>query len=197
MILPDHEIFKARANGALGIEPFNADQIQPASYDMRLGNFYRYYSNPAFPDPAISRPFDTIDPKSPDRRTVLSEIPEEGLALGEKNFILASTVEKIRIPDHLVGRVEGKSSLARMGLFVHVTAGFVDPGFDGNITLELFNGNHFAIKLYPGMLICQMSFERLSSPADKPYGFGATGSKYLNNPEGPVESMYYKNYEGA
>jgi dCTP deaminase len=158
---------------------------------MRLGNLYRYYPY----DTGRADPFDTIDPKSPERRTVLDEISEEGLVLGPKSFILASTVEKVRMPAELVGRVEGKSSLARMGLFVHVTAGFVDPGFEGHITLELFNGNHFGIKLYPGMPICQMSFERLMSAAEKPYGHGAIGSKYNNDNPGPVESMYYRNFE--
>lgn len=189
MILPDHEIIRYRSTGALGIEPFNKEQVQPASYDMKLGLKYRYYT--ANED----QPFDTIDPRSSDRRTWLDEIPEEGIVLGSKSFILASTVERIRIPSDLVGRVEGKSSLARMGLFVHVTAGFVDPGFEGHITLELFNGNHFGIKLYSGMKICQMSFERLVSAAEKPYGTG-TGAKYQNQEDGPQESMYYKNFMG-
>lgn len=190
MILPDHDIFRHRADGSLGIDPFDPAQIQPASYDMRLGHLFRYYYN----DPDREAAFDTIDPKSPERRTVLDEISEEGLVLGPKTFILASTVEKVRIPSELVGRVEGKSSLARMGLFVHVTAGFIDPGFEGHVTLELFNGNHFGIKLYPGMPICQMSFERLTSAAERPYGHGATGSKYANQADGPVESMYHTNF---
>jgi dCTP deaminase len=191
LILPDHEIFRARANGTLGIDPFGPEKIQPASYDLSLDKYIRYYPYDAF----ASGPFDTIDPKSPARLTTPDEIDDEGLVLGERQFLLASTVEKIRMPSHLVGRVEGKSSLARMGLFVHVTAGFIDPGFEGHITLELFNANHFGIKLYPNMPIAQISFERLSSPAEKPYGSKGLGSKYGNEPPGPVESAYYRNFQ--
>jgi dCTP deaminase len=187
MILPDHEIFRQRAGGAIGIDPFDPEQIQPASYDLLLGNQFRIYNT------TITH---TLDPKSPERRTMLLPLePGESLNLRQHTFCLASTVEKIRIPSHLVARVEGKSSLARMGLFVHVTAGFIDPGFEGHITLELFNANHVGIWLYPGMPIAQIAFERLATPAERPYGQGATRSKYANQPPGPVESMYFRNFQ--
>lgn len=187
MILPDHEIFKQRAGGALGIEPFYEAQVQPASYDMLLGDKFRVYDNWNHRHP--------IDPKSPERRTTLRKVnKDKSFILRACSFALAFTVEKVRMPSHLVGRVEGKSSLARMGLFVHVTAGFVDPGFEGHITLELFNANDVPIRLYPGMPVCQMSFERLSTPSQKPYGHDSLGSKYANQEDGPVESMYYKNF---
>lgn len=185
MILPDHDIFRQHAGGALGIEPFNKDQIQPASYDLLLGSKFRAYND------TDKR---NLDPKSADRRTILLQPATHGCVwLPSLGFMLASTVEKIRMPDHLVGRVEGKSSLARMGLFVHVTAGFIDPGFEGHITLELFNANSVGILLYPKMPIAQISFERLCSPAEKPYGHSGLGSKYVGQC-GPVESMYYKNF---
>ncbi len=188
MILPDHEIFRQRAGGALGIEPFNKEQLQPASYDMKLDKFFRFYD----PHEATNKGRRAINPKSPDRRTKMIESPT--FQLKKRGFVLASTVERIVMPDHLVGRVEGKSSLARLGLFVHVTAGFIDPGFEGFITLELFNANNFPIVLYADMPICQISFERMSSPAQIPYGSDGLGSKYSNQRQGPVESMYWMNY---
>ena len=188
MILPDHEIFKQRAGGALGIDPFSPDQIQPASYDMLLDQYFRVYDNFMRRHP--------VDPKSPERRTM--PVPSSGtgqpVVIRPHGFMLASTVERVRMPSHLVGRVEGKSSLARMGLFVHVTAGFVDPGFEGHITLELYNANNVPIRLYPGMPICQMSFERLCTPSERPYGHNKLKSKYADQDRGPVESMYYKNF---
>lgn len=190
MILPDHEIKTAVGKGVIGIEPFMPDQVQPASYDMRLGTFFRTYEG------TYDSRKSPVDPKSPLRRTSMTQCPEDGfIELPARRFCLASTIERVTLPAEIVARVEGKSSLARMGLFVHVTAGFIDPGFSGHITLELFNGNHLGVILYPGMLICQLSFERMHSAAERPYGHGAIGSKYGGDEPGPVESMYHRNYE--
>lgn len=185
-ILSDTEIENAYDAGRLKIDPFRLTQVQPASYDLRLGHHFREYIT------SDRRP---IDPRSPERRTKLDVLRgAEVKTIRARSFLLASTEEYISLPDDIVGRVEGKSSLARMGLFVHVTAGFIDPGFDGHLTLELFNANHLPIQLIPGMKVCQISFEKLNTPAARPYGKGAYGSKYSGQSEGPVESMYYKNF---
>lgn len=188
-MLVDHQIRSLVQSSGL-VEPYKESQLQPASYDMVLSQHYRYYL--ALEDlPLPEYVFPTIDPKSPHRATESGLIDEEGLTLAPQSFVLCSTEEVVRIPNDLVARVEGKSSLARMGLMVHVTAGFIDPGFQGHITLELFNANHLGIKLYPGMPICQLSFQHTDGPAHTAYS-----GKYQHafSPM-PQESMYYKNFE--
>ena len=128
--------------------------------------------------------------------TELIEIPEgsdEPFILHPGEFVLGSTLERIGVPDDLVGRVEGKSSLGRLGLLIHSTAGFIDAGFDGHITLELANVASLPITLYPGMKIGQVSFMQMTTPADKPYGSGASGSKYQGQ-RGPTPSRYFENF---
>lgn len=178
MILTDRDIEQMAWQADL-IEPYDPALLQPASYDMRLDGIFRFYN------PSDSR---TIDTKSSEGRTTIVEV-QESITIDSLSFVLASTIEKVKIPDSMVGRIEGKSSLARMGLFVHVTAGFCDPGFEGHVTLELFNANHQPIKIYVGMPICQMAFERLSAHSRKPYS-----GKYQNQPRGPQESTYYRNF---
>lgn len=186
MLLPDREIQSFIESGIIGYDPFDPALIQPASIDMRLDRYYRYFTR--------SRGGRLeIDPKDPTPRTTMREVSDYYL-LEPQTLVLASTIERVRLPDWITGRLEGKSSLARMGLFVHVTAGFFDPGFEGFATLEIFNGNSLPIKLYPHMPICQMSFMQMAGPASAPYGEGS-GGKYQDQQRGPVESRYWKNFE--
>ena len=180
MTLPDHSIQAWTQAGGIKIEPYSDDQLQPASYDLLLGDTFASLQ-PTLPlgvnpiDPAIEQKYDFFK--------------SEGEPFVLQGFCLASTVEKISLPSNIVGRVEGKSSLARLGLFVHVTAGFIDPGFSGYITLELFCAHSRGIKLYPGMPVCQISFERMAEGAASPYS-----GKYQDQPAGPTPSRYYKNF---
>lgn len=198
-MLVDHQIQRALKRGDLEIDPWNPSALQPALVDLTLDRFFRTYD---------AKNILPIDPRSPVRRTILREVADgDWFVLPSMSFALASTVERVRIPDNMIGRLEGKSSLARMGLFVHVTAGFFDPGFNGFATLELFNAAPCPMKLYPGMPICQMGFDISAEekdwkagtgyhawcpPAEHPY-FG----KYMNQSQGPQESMYYKNFTDA
>lgn len=197
--IPDHVIARKRAEGILGIDPWSPELLQPASYDLRLDRYFRTFGNEKARRNAsilgvspigFSTP---IDVKSEEDKTMPHEVPEDG-AFELVGFALASTIERIRMPSHMVGRVEGKSSLARLGLFVHITAGFIDPGFEGHITLELFCALERGILLYPGMPVCQISFEKMDSESLHPYGSGATGSKYANQGVGPTPSRYWKNF---
>lgn len=188
MILPDYMIEAENEQCGL-IEPFNPDQVQPASYDLRLDCHFRRFLGGGSGRTRL------IDPKDHEDHTVAFDCSDTGrFGLEPQAFALASTIERVNMPDNVVGRVEGKSSLARLGLFVHVTAGFIDPGFSGHITLELFCANPRGIWLYPEMPVAQISFEMLVEPAKRPYGHGATGSKYADQPRGPVASKYWKNF---
>lgn len=197
--IPDHKIAKLRGEGVLGIDPWSPELVQPASYDLRLDRHFRTFGKEKSRRDAsllgitpvgFSTP---IDVKSDVDHTMPYEVPDGG-SFELVGFALASTIERIRMPSHMVGRVEGKSSLARLGLFVHVTAGFIDPGFEGHITLELFCALDRGILLYPGMPVCQISFEKMDSEALHPYGAGANGSKYANQGKGPTPSRYWKNF---
>jgi dCTP deaminase len=119
--------------------------------------------------------------------------PEGVFLLHPGEFVLGATAERVGLPDDLVGRIEGKSSLGRLGLLIHTTAGFVDAGFEGYLTLELSNVATLPITLYPGMKIGQISFLQMTSPADQPYGSGTLGSKYAGQ-KGPTPSQYWKNF---
>jgi dCTP deaminase len=187
MTLPDHEIEAAVRSHNLGIEPFNEEQLQPASYDLRLDRYFRRVRGAA----SEAR---LVDPAKDQDWTVEAHPVHRGgrpmIGLEPNKMLLASTVERIRMPAHLVARVEGKSSLARLGLFVHVTAGFIDPGFEGHITLELYCGNGRGIILYPGMPIAQIAFDRMDSPPRQVYAGKYQGS----NEPGPVPSRYHQNF---
>lgn len=190
-MLPDHMIREAALRGELGITPYREDQLQPASYDMLLHPAIR--TVPAMPhDPGMTPP---LDPKSSIDLSHPFYIAASGWAL--MGFCLAVTQETIRVPPHMVARVEGKSSLARQGLLVHITAGFIDPGFSGPITLELACVNGRGIILYPGMPICQVSFEYLQeinghpSSAQAPYQGKYVGSLV----DGPTPSRYFMNFK--
>src|SRR4029077_1573902 len=182
VVLPDLNTRAAIAAGRIGIDPFDPSCVQPASVDIRLDRFFRVFrsSRHAFID--LAKPLDDI--------TELVEVAKgERFILHPGEFVLGSTRERIRLADDLVSRVEGKSSLGRLGLLIHSTAGFIDPAWDGAITLELSNVNTIPITLYPGMRIGQLSFFQLSSPAQRPYGSPELGSSYQGQ-VGPTPSRY-------
>lgn len=177
MILSDRDIKKALASGHVKIEsqkPDVAQHIHASSMDLHLGNNFKLYEHSKFA---------VLDPRNPETfagRTRLITIPEgESFMVQPGEFVLGVTEEKITVPDDLVVRVEGRSSLGRLGIIVHSTAGFVDPGFSGTITLEISNLNRMPVALYPGMRICQLAFEMMSSPAETPYNMKPF-SKYQN-----------------
>ncbi len=174
MILSDKDIKKFLKEGKLVIEPLldPETQIQPSSVDLRLSSEFRIFK---------SRVGGAIDPKkdNPEEFTERVLLKEgESFVLHPGEFVLGATVERVELPDDLVGRVEGRSSWGRLAILVHATAGYIDPGFKGHITLELTNVGKLPVILYPGMRICQISFEMLFSPAERPYGHEKRKSKY-------------------
>ena len=182
VVLSDRDIRAAIDAGRIGIDPFDPKCVQPASIDIRLDHRFRVFrsSRHAFID--LARPLDDI--------TELVQVPPKTpFILHPNEFVLGSTRERIRLPDDMVSRVEGKSSLGRLGLLIHSTAGFIDPAWDGHITLELSNVNTIPITLYPGMRVGQLSFFPLSSPAERPYGSPELGSSYQGQ-TGPTPSRY-------
>src|SRR5688500_7425932 len=188
MILSDRTIKEEIAAGRIVVDPLDERNIQPSSVDLTLDRFFRLFLNHSYP---------IIDVKEDQEDlTELVEIKEDDrFILHPGEFVLGATAEMIGLPDDLVGRLEGKSSLARLGLLIHSTAGFCDPGFEGHVTLELSNVANLPITLYPGMKIGQISFERMTTPADAPYGSGALGSKYQGQ-RGPTPSRYWENFAG-
>lgn len=187
MILSDRTIRAEIAAGRIVIEPFDDDMVQPSSVDLRLDHRFLVFRNHARP---------VIDVKQD--MTDLTELVEvadgSAFVLHPGEFVLGSTAERIGVPADLVGRLDGKSSLGRLGLLIHTTAGFVDAGFEGFVTLELSNVANLPITLYPGMKIGQISFLRMDQPAEFPYGTRALGSKYSGQ-VGPTPSQYWKNFE--
>ena len=187
MILSDHSIREALAAGRIELEPSDESLIQPASVDVRLDRYFRVFLNHTMPVIDVKKNLEEL--------TRLVEIEDgNSFVLHPGEFVLGSTVERVALADDLVARIEGKSSLGRLGLLIHSTAGFVDPGFDGHITLELSNVANLPITLYPGMKIGQISFLRMTTPADVPYGQGALKSKYQGQ-RGPTPSRYWENFE--
>ncbi|MEX0664006.1 MAG: dCTP deaminase [Acidimicrobiia bacterium] len=187
MVLSDVTIREELAAGHIVIDPLMDDAIQPSSVDLRIARYFRVFRNDTTP---------YIDPKLPQEDlTELVEVADEGAFILHPNeFVLASTLERVQLADDIVARLDGKSSLARLGLLTHVTAGFVDAGWDGHLTLELSNVATLPIAIYPGMKIGQISFLRMTTPAEHPYGSKKTGSKYQGQ-EGPTPSRYYLNFE--
>lgn len=187
MLLSDRDIRKAIDSGRLGIEPYDAQLVQPSSVDVCLDRFFRVFN---------SSRYTHIDPKlNQEDLTTLVEVPEgEPFILHPGEFVLASTLERFTLPDDLAGRLEGKSSLGRLGLLTHSTAGFIDPGFDGYITLELSNVANLPIALWPTMKVGQLAIFKMSSPAETPYGADSIGSKYQGQ-RGPTPSKAYLNFQ--
>jgi len=186
MILSDRSIKESVASGRIVITPYDESLVQPASIDIRLDGRFLVFRN---------YKYSCIDPKSPQQDlTEMIEVgDDEPFIVHPGEFILGSTVERIALGDDLVARLEGKSSLGRLGLIVHATAGYVDPGFDGNITLELSNVANLPIRLYPGMKVGQISFFAMSTPADRPYGHPSLGSKYKGQTV-PTASRMHLNF---
>ncbi|MEI2638669.1 MAG: dCTP deaminase [Microthrixaceae bacterium] len=186
MILSDASIRKLVESDGLGIDPYDPQRVQPASIDVCLGTQFRVMRNSRLTH---------IDPRVHDNSIMDTvDVPiDEPFVLHPGEFALGHTSERLRLPDNLVGIVNGKSSLGRMGLQVHATAGFVDPGFEGVIVLELSNVANLPILLRPGMKIAQMVFQHLDQPAERPYGHPDLGSKYQGQ-SGAVASKYSENY---
>lgn len=186
MLLSDRDIRVEIAAGRVSCEPFHEAMIQPSSVDVRLDKFFRVFENHKYSviDPSIEQPELT--------REVVAE-GDEPFILHPGEFVLASTYEVITLPNDIAGRLEGKSSLGRLGLLTHSTAGFIDPGFSGHITLELSNVANLPVKLFPGMKIGQLCLIRLSSPAEHPYGSEKYGSRYQGQ-RGPTASRSFLNF---
>src|ERR1700754_706821 len=186
MLLSDRDLVTEIKSGALTLEPFEPALVQPSSIDVRLDRLFRGFNNPLSThiDPAIQQ----------DELTSLVEVPDgQPFVLHPGEFVLASTMEVISLGDRLAGRLEGKSSLGRLGLLTHSTAGFIDPGFSGHVTLELSNVANLPIMLWPGMKIGQLCIFRLSSAAENPYGSAAAGSRYQGQ-RGPTPARAYLNF---
>jgi dCTP deaminase len=186
MILSDRSIREELAAGRIVIDPLDEAAIQPSSVDLHVDRYFRVFRS------HTARVIDVK--KNQESLTELVEIgDDESLILHPGEFVLGSTLERVALADDLVGRLEGKSGLGRLGLLIHSTAGFVDPGFDGYLTLELSNVASLPITVYPGMKIGQVSFLRMTSPAERPYGSASLGSKYQNQ-RGPTPSRYFENF---
>jgi dCTP deaminase len=186
MLLSDRDIAAEIKSGRVKVEPFDAKMIQPSSVDVRLDRFFRVFEN---------HKYEVIDPsiEQPDLTREVSVAPNDHFILHPGEFVLASTYEVITLPDEIAGRLEGKSSLGRLGLLTHSTAGFIDPGFSGHITLELSNVANLPVKLYPGMKIGQLCLIKLSSSAEHPYGSALYGSRYQGQ-RGPTPSRSWLNF---
>jgi dCTP deaminase len=187
VLLSDRDILAEIESKRVVVEPYDPAMIQPSSIDFRLDRYFRVFENHRYPH---------IDPAA-DQSDLTREVEptgDEPFILHPGEFVLGSTLEVVTLPDDLAARVEGKSSLGRLGLLTHATAGFVDPGFSGHVTLELANVATLPIKLYPGMKIGQLCFFRLSSPAEHPYGSAKYGSRYQGQ-RGPTPSRSYANFQ--
>ncbi len=185
MVLSDHSIREALASGRIGIDPLGEDCIQPSSVDLHVDQYFRLFRN------HTSRVIDVREDQ--EDLTELVDIGNDPLILHPGEFVLGSTQEKVTLPIDLVARLEGKSSLGRLGLLIHSTAGFVDAGWDGHLTLELSNVANLPITVYPGMKIGQISFLEMTTPADQPYGSAGLNSKYQGQ-WGPTPSRYADNF---
>jgi dCTP deaminase len=186
MIFSDHTIKDAVADGRITIDPYDEAMVQPSSIDLRCDPNFRVFENHRYA---------LIDPKAPqqDLTTAVTATGSDPFILHPGEFVLGSTFEVIGLADDIVARLEGKSSLGRLGLLIHSTAGFIDPGFRGQVTLELSNVANLPIAIYPGMKIGQISFYQMTTPADVPYGSPQLGSKYQGQ-EGPTPSAMHRDF---
>jgi dCTP deaminase len=186
VVLSDRSIKSEIAAGRILIEPFDESLVQPSSVDVRVDRKFRVFHNARYPYIDVRKPMDDL--------TELVEITgEDPFVLHPGEFVLGQTLESITLPNDIVARLEGKSSLGRLGLLIHSTAGFIDPGWDGHVTLELSNVANLPITIYVGMKIGQLSFVQLSEPAERPYGTEGIGSKYQGQ-RGPTPSRYWQNF---
>ena len=186
MLLSDRDILAEIDAGRVTMDPWDPAMMQPSSIDVRLDRFFRVFENHRYPH---------IDPAA-DQSDLTRQVEPEGdepFILHPGEFVLASTFEAVTLPDDVAARLEGKSSLGRLGLLTHSTAGFIDPGFSGHITLELSNVANLPITLHAGMKIGQLCLFKLSSPAEHPYGSKQAGSRYQGQ-RGPTPSRAYLNF---
>ena len=186
VLLSDRDIRAQIDAGRVRLDPYDPEMIQPASIDVRLDRWFRLFDNHRYP---------VIDPAQdqPDLTRLVEVEGDDPFVLHPGEFALAATYELVTLPDDVAARLEGKSSLGRLGLLTHSTAGFIDPGFTGHVTLELSNTATLPITLWPGMKIGQLCFFRLSSAAERPYGSGAQGSRYQGQ-RGPTASRSHLNF---
>ena len=187
MIFSDRSIKEAIADGRIVIDPYEPAFVQPSSVDLRVARGFRVFQNHRYP---------AIDPRSPqeDLTKLIEVTDEEPFMLHPGEFVLGATLESVKLGDDIVARLEGKSSLGRLGLLIHSTAGFVDPGFAGSITLELSNVSTLPIAIFPGMKIGQISFYQMTTAADHAYGSPELGSKYQGQ-TGPTASRAHRDFE--
>jgi len=186
VILSDRTIREELDAGRIEIDPLLPNSIQPSSVDLHVDRYFRVFRNHTMSHIDVKQNLEEL--------TELVEMDDDDpFMLHPGEFVLGSTLERVRLPTDLVARLEGKSSLGRLGLLIHSTAGFVDAGWDGQLTLELSNVANLPITLYPGMKIGQISFIRMTTPADVPYGSAAVGSKYQGQ-RGPRPSRYWENF---
>ena len=186
MILSDRSIKEAIASGRLGIDPFDPKLVQPSSVDVRLDNKFLVFRN-------TKRAFIDVKQPADDLMEMIEVGLDEPMFLHPHEFVLGSTVERVRMPDDLVGRLEGRSSLGRLGVVIHSTAGYLDPCFEGHVTLEISNLANLPIALYTQMRIGQLSFSQMMTPAERPYG-PARGSKYSGQ-QLPTASRLYLDFQ--
>src|SRR3989440_12903985 len=185
MVLADRTIRRLLGEGRIEIDPFDEALVQPSSVDVRVDRYFRVYHNSRYAYIDVRQPMEEL--------TELVEVTgDQPFILHPGEFVLGQTLERVTLPDDLVARLEGKSSLGRLGLLIHSTAGFVDSGFSGNLTLELSNVANLPITIYHGMPIGQISFMRMDGPVESPYG--SRGNKYQGQTE-PTASRFYLNFE--
>jgi len=186
VLLSDRDIRAELDAGRVVLDPYESAMLQPSSIDVRLDKFFRLFDNHKYP---------FIDPsqEQPELTRLVEVASGEPLVLHPGEFVLGSTFESVTLPDDVAARLEGKSSLGRLGLLTHSTAGFIDPGFSGHVTLELSNVATLPITLWPGMKIGQMCFFRLSSAAENPYGSSVYGSRYQGQ-RGPTASRSWQSF---
>lgn len=185
MIFSDRSIREAIESGTIIIDPFEDSFVQPSSIDLRVGDGFRIF---------VNHKYSEIDPRSPQEDlTQLIEVGDDPFMLHPGEFVLGSTLERMKLGEDIVARLEGKSSLGRLGLLIHSTAGFIDAGFEGHITLELSNVATLPIAIYPGMKIGQVSFYQMTTAAEFPYGSPELGSKYQGQ-SGPTASRSHRDF---
>jgi dCTP deaminase len=187
VVLSDRDIRAEIEAGRIVIDPFVPEAVQPSSVDLHLDRRFRVFRNSRYP-------FIDVRADQPDMTELVEIAGDDPFILHPGEFVLGSTLERVQLPNDLVARLEGKSSLGRLGLLIHSTAGYVDPGWEGNLTLELSNVANLPITLYDGMKIGQISFQRLSSPAEVGYGDASIGSKYRGQRD-PTASLYHRDFE--
>jgi len=185
VVLSDRTIARLLAEGRIEIDPYDPGLLQPSSVDVRVDRYFRVFRNNLYPFIDVKQAQEDL--------TELVEVDGDPFILHPGEFVLGSTLERVTLPDDLVARLEGKSSLGRLGLLIHSTAGFIDPGWDGHVTLELSNVANLPITIYYGMKIGQISFMQLTEPTSTPYGTSSLGSKYQGQ-RGPTPSRYWQNF---